>query len=113
MADARNTAAEVAALRATIEAFMDTQKTVQADAKEIRAQILADIHVIHEEATSIHHRVTNLENDMKAVKPVIAKVNGWQSMVLGGAIVLGLLGGAVSLFWQAVKERFFETFGGA
>jgi ElaB/YqjD/DUF883 family membrane-anchored ribosome-binding protein len=111
MADQRNTAAEVAALRATIEAFMKTQMEVQADAKEIRAKILADIHLIHNEATDTQHRVSNLEKDMATVKPVIAKVNGWHSMLLGGAIVLSLLGGAVSLFWQAVKEKIAATFG--
>ena len=108
----QNTAAEVAAMRATFQAFMEQEKTARQEAKEIRAKILADIAVIHDEATSIQHRVANLETDMKAVKPVIAKVNGWQSMVLGGAIVLSLLGGAVTLFWQAVKEKFLASFGG-
>lgn len=107
-----NTAAELAALRATFEAFMDHQQAAQAEAKAVRATILGGMDEIKDKATNVHHRVSKLETDMKAVKPVIAKVNGWQSMVLGGAIVLSLLGGAVSLFWQAVREKIIATFGG-
>ncbi len=68
---------------------------------------------IRSNATSIDHRLTNIENDMSEVKPVIAKVNGWQSMVLGGMIVFGLLGRAVTIFWEAVRDKIISYFTGA
>lgn len=100
-----NTATELAAMRATLEAKMKADERDRVEAKEQRDAMSMDIAAIRSNATSIDSRVTNIESDMAKVKPVIAKVNSWQSMVLGGMVVLGLLGGAVSLFWDVVREK--------
>jgi len=112
MDEHRNTAEALAALSGKLDMFFEVYDRDRADAKAVRENINSKLGAIKDEATGVHHRVSNLERDMATVKPVIAKVNGWHSMLLGGAIVLSLLGGAVSLFWQAVKEKFIATFGG-
>lgn len=107
-----NTAAELAALNATLIAKMRADDRDREDAKQQRDAMARDISAIRENASSIDHRVTNIESDMAKVKPVIAKVNSWQSMVLGGMIVFGLLGGAVTLFFDAVRDKIISYFTG-
>ena len=112
MSDPRNTAEALATLSGNLDLFIEVYDRERADAKAVREHINTSLADIKSEATGVGHRVSNLEKDMESVKPVIAKVNGWHSMLFGAAIVLSLLGGAVSLFWQAVKEKFVATFGG-
>lgn len=107
-----NTASELAAMRATLEAKMKADERDRLEAKKQRDDMSKDIAAIRSNASSIDNRVTNIENDMAKVKPVIAKVNGWQSMALGGMIVLGLLGGAVSMFWETVRGKMVGYFSG-
>jgi len=82
------------------------------EAKEQRDAMSKDIAAIRSNASSIDHRVTNIESDMAKVKPVIARVNGWQSMVMGAMIVFGMIGGMVTVFWDAVREKAFSYFTG-
>lgn len=98
-------ASELAALRATLEAKMQADDREREEAKAQREAMSKDIQAIRIDASQTANRVENLENEMGKVKPVIAKVNSWQSMVLGGLIVFGMIGGAVSVFWDAVRER--------
>jgi len=106
------TAEALARLDATLKAKMDADERDREEAKIARDAMSKDIAAIRSNASSIDHRVTNIESDMAKVKPVIAKVNGWQSMVLGGMIVLGMLGGAVTLFWEAVRDKMISYFTG-
>src|SRR6056297_4010901 len=105
------TATELAALRATVEASMQAAERDRLEAKEQRESMAHDIAAIRSDASSIQNRVTNLEADMSNVKPVIAKVNGWQSMVMGAAVVLGLIGSAVTLFWGVARDKIIAMFG--
>lgn len=98
-------ASELAALRATLEAKMQADDREREEAKAQREAMSKDIQAIRIDASQTRNRVENLEGDMGKVKPVIAKVNSWQSMVLGGLIVFGMIGGAVSVFWDAVREK--------
>lgn len=106
------TAEALAGLAATLQAKMDADERDRKDAKEQRELMSKDIAAIRSHASSIGHRVTAIEGDMARVKPVIDKVNGWQSMVLGGMVVLGMLGGAVTLFWEAVRDKLVNMFSG-
>ena len=105
MTERLNTAAELSALRATLEAKMRADERDRIEAKEQREGMAKDIAGILSNASSIDNRVTNIEADMAKVKPVIQKVNSWQSMALGGMIVFGLVGGAVTMFWDAMREK--------
>ena len=107
-----NTAAELAALRATLEADMKARERERVEAKEQREGMAKDIAAIRSNATQIDNRVSNIENDMKSVKPVIARVNSWQSMAIGAMVVFGLMGTAVTLFWEAVREKAISMFTG-
>jgi uncharacterized protein YPO0396 len=113
MAERLNTAAELSALRATLEAKMRADERDRIEAKEQREGMATDIAAIRKDASKIDHRVTNIEADMAKVKPVINKVNSWQSMALGGMVVLGMMGAAVSLFWEAVRDKITAAFTGA
>lgn len=113
MAERLNTAAELARLSATLEAKMHADERDRVEAKEQRDGMATDIAAIRSNATSIDNRVTNIEADMRAVKPVIAKVNSWQSMALGAMVVFGLMGASVTLFWDAVRDKFVSYFTGA
>jgi len=105
MAERLNTASELSALRATLEAKMKADERDRIEAKEQRDGMAEDIAAIRRDASKIDNRVTNIEADMAKVKPVIQKVNSWQSMALGGMIVFGLVGGAVTMFWEAMREK--------
>ena len=102
-----NTAEALAALRATVEGYMKAVERDRVEAKEQREHMAEDIAAIRSNARTIDNRVATMEKDMASVKPVIARVNSWQSMVMGAMIVLGLLGGAVTLFWEAVRDKYF------
>lgn len=105
-----NTATELAALRATLEAKMKADERDRLEAKDQREGMAKDISEIMSNAANIDNRVSNIEKDMKDVKPIVARVNSWQSMVLGAMVVLGLLGTAVTMFWEMIKQRFTELF---
>ena len=107
-----NTASELAAMRATLEAKMLADERDRLEAKEQRDEMSKDIAAIRQNATAIDNRVSNIENDMTKVKPVIARVNSWQSMLMGGMIVFGLIGGMVAFFWEAVRMKIGEYFAG-
>ena len=107
-----NTANELAAMRATLEAKMKADERDRVEAKEQRDAMASDIHAIRANASAIDNRVSNIENDMNKVKPVIARVNSWQSMVMGGMIVFGLIGGMVTVFWEAVRIKIGDYFAG-
>lgn len=107
------TAAELAALRATLEADMKARERERLEAKEQRDGMAKDIQAIRTNAVQIDNRVATIEKDMQAVKPVIQRVNSWQSMAMGAAIVFGLMGAAVTMFWEMVKEKAVSFFGGA
>lgn len=107
-----NTAAELAALRATVEGYMRAVERDRVDAKEQRDGMAKDIAAIRSNATQIDNRVATIEKDMQSVKPVIARVNSWQSMVMGGMIVFGMIGGMVTVFWEAVREKMVAIFTG-
>ncbi|WP_028955925.1 DUF1515 family protein [Sulfitobacter sp. 20_GPM-1509m] len=112
MSNRPTTAEAIASMQATLQAKMHADERDRVEAQEQRNRMAADIAAIRSDASSIDHRVTNIEGDMAKVKPVIAKVNSWQSMALGGAIVLGLLGGAVTMFWEAVRDKIISMFSG-
>ena len=105
-------AAEIAALRATLEAKMLADDREREEAKQQREAMYKDIQAIRHDASQTNNRVANLESDMGKVKPVVAKVNGWQSMVMGGLIVFGMIGGAVTVFWDAVRHRVGQYLAG-
>ena len=107
-----NTATELAALRATLEAKMAADERDRLEAKEQRESMAKDIGEIMSNASAIDNRVSNIEKDMRDVKPIVARVNSWQSMALGAAIILGLMGTAVTMFWEMIKQRFTEFFAG-
>lgn len=107
-----NTASELAALRATLEAKMAADERDRLEAREQRDAMSKDIYAIRTNATAIDNRVSNIEADMNKVKPVIAKVNSWQSMVMGAMIVFGMVGGMVAIFWEAVRVKVFHYFAG-
>ena len=100
-------------MRATLEAKMRADERDRIDAKEQRDEMAKDIAAIRDNASMIDNRVSNIENDMSKVKPVIARVNSWQSMVMGGMIVFGLIGGMVAVFWEAFRIKVGEYFAGA
>lgn len=108
-----NTASELAALRATLEAKMRADDRDRIEAKEQRDAMSQDIAAIRSNATQIDNRVSNIESDMAKVKPVIARVNSWQSMVMGAMIVFGMIGGMVTVFWDAFREKMIGYFTGA
>lgn len=107
-----NTAAELAALRATLEADMKARERERIEAKDQRDGMANDIAAIRANANKIDNRVATIEIDMQSVKPVIARVNSWQSMVMGGMIVFGMIGGMVTVFWDAVREKIIAIFTG-
>lgn len=107
-----NTAAELAALRATLEADMKVRERERIEAKNQRDGMAHDIAAIRANANKIDNRVATIEIDMQSVKPVIARVNSWQSMVMGGMIVFGMIGGMVTVFWDAVREKIIAIFTG-
>lgn len=107
-----NTAAELARLSAMLEAKMAADERDRVEAKEQRDAMSKDIHAIRSNASAIDNRVSNIEKDMARVKPVIARVNSWQSMVMGAMIVFGMIGGMVTVFWDAVREKVFSYFAG-
>ena len=106
------TASELAALRATLEAKMAADERDRKEAKEQRENMAKDIGEIMSNASAIDNRVSNIEKDMQNVKPIVARVNSWQSMAMGAAIVLGLVGTAVTMFWEMIKQKFTEFFAG-
>lgn len=112
MSERLNTAAELAKLAAMLEAKMRSDERDRLEAKEQREGMAVDIAAIRKDASKIDNRVTNIENDMAKVKPVIQKVNSWQSMALGGMIVFGMMGAAVTLFWEAVRDKITAYFAG-
>ena len=107
-----NTASELAALRATLEAKMKADDDRDKRAQKQRDEMAVAIDAIRSDAGSIDNRVTNIEKNLGKINPVIDKVNGWQNKVIGGLIVLGMLGGAVTMFWEAVKEKIVGIFSG-
>jgi hypothetical protein len=108
-----NTAAELARLSAMLEASMTAMERDRLEAKDQRDGMAEDIAAIRSNAVKIDNRVATIEKDMQAVKPVIAKVNSWQSMFLGAMIVLGLMGSAVTLLWETFREKLVAFFAGA
>jgi hypothetical protein len=112
MATRPNTAVELASLRATVEGYMKAVERDRVDAKEQRDGMAEDIAAIRSNATQIDNRVASIEKDMQSVKPVIARVNSWQSMAMGAMIVLGLMGTTVTLMWETLREKFVTTFSG-
>ena len=106
------TANELAALRATLEAKMAADERDRLEAKEQREGMAKDIGEIMANASAIDNRVSNIEKDMKDVKPIIARVNSWQSMAVGAMVILGLMGTAVTMFWEMIKQKFTEFFAG-
>ena len=108
-----NTASELAALRATLEAKMNADERDRIEAKAQRDGMADDIAAIRKNASAIDNRVAHIENDMSKVKPVIARVNSWQSMVMGGMIVFGMIGGMVAVFWEAVRIKIGDYFAGS
>lgn len=112
MTNRPNTAAELSSLRATLEAHMGAIDRDRIEAKEQREKMAQDISAIRSEAGTIDNRVTNIESNLKSINPVIDKVNGWQNKVIGGMVVLGFLGAAVTMFWEAVREKIVTMFTG-
>ena len=109
----QNTAAELAAMRASFEAFMESQKAAQAEAKAVRKDILAGMDAIKAEATNVHHRVSKLESDMVKANEVVLTVNNWRAKLTGAVLVLGFIGTVALFVWQAVKEKVVSAlFGG-
>jgi septal ring factor EnvC (AmiA/AmiB activator) len=108
-----NTAAELAALRATLEADMRARERERLEAKEQRDNMAKDIHAIRANAVQIDNRVSNIEADMKSVKPVIASLENGKAKVAGAVIVLGAVGSIVIGFLTYFKQQVTQLIWGA
>lgn len=108
-----NTASELAALRATLEADMKARERERIEAKEQREGMARDIAAIRSNAVQIDNRVATIENDMKAVKPVIASLTTAKAKFAGAAIVIGAIGTLVLGFMTYFKQQITTLIWGA
>jgi hypothetical protein len=98
------TSAELAALRATLEAFMKAAEAAQAEAASDRKEMLAAIG-------SLRAGQEKLAAEMAEVKPVADMVTGFRAKVTGGLIVLGVIGGIVWTAVQFFKQQIIALLG--
>ena len=86
-------AAEIAALRASFEAFVKAQEAATAEAAQERKATKATVD-------QIARQQDKLIAEMEEVKPVTDMVSSLRAKVTGGLIVLGVIG---AIFWAAVQ----------
>lgn len=98
------TATELAALRATVEAYIESANKREDRAENDRAHMIKDIGELKDGQKQ-------LAIDMSEVKPVTDMVTGLHAKLMGAGIVLGLIGAiawAGVLFFKEAIIRFLE-----
>ncbi|NJM13635.1 MAG: DUF1515 domain-containing protein [Synechococcaceae cyanobacterium SM1_2_3] len=99
------TAAELAALRASFEAFLDNYKATSEAASHERREMLQTISKLAENQDRLAH-------DMAEVKPVTDMVTGIRARFMGGLMVLGVIGAVVWAGVQFFKEQIIRFLSG-
>jgi hypothetical protein len=82
------------------------------DAKEQRDHMYKAIEETNRNTSDLGHRVNNVEKNLTKINPVVDRVKGWQSMALGGLLVLGVIGTVITFVWEAVRDKLVSVFTG-
>lgn len=98
-------ATELAALQATMDAFVKAQEKVNDEAKIDRAALLREVRALQTDQT-------RLVEDMAEVKPVTDMVTSVRSRLIGMMILLGVLGTIVWAGMLFFKEKLISLLGG-
>jgi hypothetical protein len=101
-----NTATELAALRATVEAFMEASKEDRAEAKDFREKAESKLNALQADQAELLRR-------MNKVEPVADMVSSWKAKVAGALLVLGLIGGVMISAITFFKDKLLAFLGWA
>jgi ethanolamine utilization microcompartment shell protein EutS len=99
------TSAEIAALRATLEAFMKSYDAATTDAAQERKEMMRAI-------AKLTAGQDKLASDMAEVKPVTDMVTGFRAKLTGALIVLGMVGAIAWAGVQFFKQQILSLLGG-
>lgn len=98
------TSAELAALRATLEAFMKSYDSATAEAAIERKEMMRAI-------SKLTVGQDKLAADMAEVKPVTDMVTGFRAKLTGALIVLGVVGAVAWAGIQFFKQEILKLLG--
>jgi ethanolamine utilization microcompartment shell protein EutS len=99
------TSAELAALRATLEAFMKSYDSATTEAAIERKEMMRAI-------SKLTVGQDKLAADMAEVKPVTDMVTGFRAKLTGALIVLGVVGAVAWAGIQFFKQEILKLLGG-
>lgn len=95
------TAEQLAALRASFDAFVEQYRQETGRASEEREKTLQAVAKLAQEQSQ-------LLRDMAEVKPVTDMVSGFRARVMGGLMVLGVIGAIIWAGVQFFKEQIIR-----
>lgn len=98
------TAEQLAALRATVEAFMAHSKEAQERMADAHHQVAATLAPMKQD-------IEILKSDMKEVKPVAKAMTSIQSVWFGITIVVGALGFVAMTVLNLFKDKILHALG--
>lgn len=98
------TATELAALRASFEAFLKTYDTTSAEAATERKELMQAV-------ANLAKAQDKLSADMAEVKPVTDMVSGVRAKLTGAMIVLGVIGAVIWAGVQFFKQQIINWLG--
>jgi chromosome segregation ATPase len=108
-----STAAELAALRATVEAVLRALERDRADLKERDAEASKSREDVRASLADLKSGHDDLLRRMDKVEPVTDMVTGFKAKVIGAMFVMGLIGSAILGFLAYFKTQIANMIWGA